>query len=458
MRALDAAASDPIDVLVARAGEAVARAAITVLGGTYGRTVNVVCGPGNNGADGRVAAERLRGRGVRVRVFDALACPPELPPSDLVIDAAFGTGFRGTWRPPEPHGAPVLAVDVPSGLDGLTGAAPEHVWSAVATVTFAALKPGLVLGRGPDLAGSITVADIGIDIGIDTGIDTGIDAPGDSIGLVEQPDVASWVPVRSRTSHKWSHAVRVVAGSDGMTGAAALAASAAQRAGAGMVLLSSPGVDTRSGVEVVRRSVPAIGWADDVLRDLGRFHALVVGPGLGRADHTLLAVQRLVMESNVPAVVDGDGLLAMAWNEGGTAAVLRDREAPTVLTPHDGEYSMLTGHAPSADRISAAHELAELSGAVVLLKGPTSVVAAPTGETLLVAIGDERLATAGTGDVLSGLIGALLARSVPAFQAAAAAAWIHGAAGSLAPRFGAVASDLIIEIPAVLAELATGNS
>lgn len=450
MRQLDEAAPEGLSVLIGRAGEAVARAAITVLGGTYGRTVSVVCGPGNNGADGRVAAERLRGRGVRVREFEALACPPELPPSDLVIDAAFGTGFRGVWRPPHIQGGPLLAVDVPSGLDGLTGAAPEHVWRAVATVTFAALKPGLVLGRGPELSGDVTVADVGIDVSPTSAAEL--------LAVVERHDVARWVPERSRTSHKWSHAVRVVAGSDGMTGAATLASGAAHRAGAGIVMLSSPGIAVRPAVEVVERPVPAVGWADDVLRDLDRFHALIVGPGLGRADHTLLAVQRLVFESTVPVVVDGDGLFALSWNEDGTAARLRDRNAPIVLTPHDGEYSILTGAKPSSDRLASAQHLADLTGAVVLLKGPTTIVAAPTGETLLVDNGDERLATAGTGDVLSGVIGALLARSVPAFEAAAAAAWIHGAAGSRSPRFGSVASDLIGELPTVFAELAAMGS
>lgn len=449
MRALDASSPDSEEVLIARAGEAVARAAISVLGGTYGRTVNVICGPGNNGADGRVAARRLSGRGVRVRTFDALACPADLPPSDLVVDAAFGTGFRGVWRPPGVGRAPVLAVDVPSGLDALTGAAPEHVWSAVATVTFAALKPGLVIGRGPELAGVVSVVDIGIEVG---GV-TGIDPPSDAIAVLEKQDVAGWVPRRSRTSHKWSHAVRIIAGSDGMSGAATLAASAAQRAGAGMVMLSSPGIAARPPVEVVERHVPAVGWADEVLRDLDRFHALVVGPGLGRADHTLTSVQRVVLESTLAVVIDGDALMAMSWNEQGTAAVLRQRKGPAVLTPHDGEYSLLMGVNPTADRIGSAHRLAELTSAVVLLKGPTTIVAAPTGQTYLVTNGDERLATAGTGDVLSGVIAALLAAGVPPFEAAAAGAWIHGAAGTRSPRVGAVASDLVAALPAVLQEL-----
>ena len=196
-----------------------------------------------------------------------------------------------------------------------------------------------------------------------------------------------------------------------------------------------------------------MGWVDEVLRDLDRFHALVVGPGLGRADHTLTSVRRIVLESTLAVVIDGDALMAMSWNEHGTAAVLRQRKGPSVLTPHDGEYSLLMGVNPTADRIGSAHRLAELTSAVVLLKGPTTIVAAPTGQTYLVTNGDERLATAGTGDVLSGVIAALLAAGVPPFEAAAAGAWIHGAAGSRSPRVGAVASDLVAALPAVLQEL-----
>jgi ADP-dependent NAD(P)H-hydrate dehydratase / NAD(P)H-hydrate epimerase len=215
MRAIDASADDPVDVLVERAGAAVARAALEMLGGAYGRTVAVLAGPGNNGADGRVAAERLRARGAAVHVYDARDMPADLPACDLVIDAAFGTGFRGSWSAPGIGGARVLAVDVPTGLDSDTGVAPSTVLRADRTVTFAAAKPGHFIGDGPDVVGELTVADIGLP------------APA-SMGVVQADDVATWVPRRDRHSHKWRHAVRLVAGSPGMTGAAVLAASAAQ--------------------------------------------------------------------------------------------------------------------------------------------------------------------------------------------------------------------------------------
>jgi len=163
MAAIDKAAPEPVEVLIERAGAAVARLAREMLGGTYGRTVNLIAGKGNNGNDGRTAARFLAERGVRVRTFDAADCPPELPPADLVIDAAYGTGFRGEWRAPRAGAAPVLAVDIPSGVDGRTGEAGRGVLVADRTVTFAALKQGLLLGAGRNLAGDVEVVDIGLD-------------------------------------------------------------------------------------------------------------------------------------------------------------------------------------------------------------------------------------------------------------------------------------------------------
>ncbi len=442
MRAIDAAAPEPVEVLIERAGAAVARAAIDLLGGTYGRTVAVIAGRGNNGADGRVAAERLRERGVSVRVFAATDCPPVLPAVDLVIDAAYGTGFRGTWVPPIVGRARVLAVDVPSGLDALTGSAPSHVLRAERTVTFAAAKPGHLIGDGPAVTGRLDVVDIGLDVRSAT------------MGVVEAADVAAALPDRAVDAHKWQSAVRLVAGSPGMTGAAWLAAGAAQRAGAGMVAVSVPGSDDpHLPIEAVARRTPPFDWDADVLGDLHRFGALVIGPGLGRGDHTVPSIVRTVTRALVPTVVDGDGLFAMSWNDSGTPAFLRDRPAPTVLTPHDGEYALLTGSAPGRQRIDAVRRLVEMSGSVVLLKGPTTVVGAPDGRIRFVTAGDQRLATAGTGDVLAGIVGALLARGLDPLDAAAYGAWIHGTAGAVQPPHGLVASDLVAAVPRVLAGL-----
>lgn len=441
MAAIDAAAArhTPAEVLIERAGAAVARTAIRLLGGTYGRTVVVIAGKGNNGNDGRVAARRLRERGVHVTLLDAAALPTWIPDCDLVIDAAYGTGFRGSWRGPDVGGTPVLAVDVPSGVDGLTGAAGPGVIPADHTVTFAALKPGLLFAPGSDLCGEVEVADIGLDV------------TGTRLHLVQRSDVAGWVPRREVDAHKWRSAVMAVAGSPGMTGAAHLAARAAYRSGAGMVHLASPGVpsDPAMPTEVVGVRLGSLDWASDVLGRLDRFRSLLLGPGLGRDDVTAGQTRRLAVAAEVPLVVDGDGLFAMSWNADGAAALLRKRRAATVLTPHDGEYTMLTGERPTTDRVLAARRLAADTRCVVLLKGPTTVVSDPAGHALVVTAGDERLATAGTGDVLTGIIAGLLAQGVGAWEAAAAGAWLHGRAASNGPFHGLVASDIPDLLPAV---------
>jgi NAD(P)H-hydrate epimerase len=435
MRAIDAAAPEPVEVLVERAGAAVARAAVRLLGGTYGRRVVVIAGKGNNGNDGRAAARRLSRRGAQVVVVNPQA--PALPAADLVIDAAFGTGFRGEWSAPETT-APVLAVDIPSGVDGLTGAAAGPVLAAECTVTFAALKPGLLFPPGRELAGSVELVDIGLPVS------------GAATHLVEQADVRGWMPCRPVAAHKWRAALWVVAGSPEMIGAAHLVARAAQRAGAGMVRLSSPGVtgDPAAPTEAVLRPLP-FGWADHVLGEAERFGAMVVGPGLGRSEPVVGQVRELVSKAPKPLVVDGDGLFALAGGE----AMLAGRTEPTILTPHDGEYAHLTGHPPGRDRLAAARELAASCGSVVLLKGPTTVVADPAGRALVVTAGDARLATAGTGDVLAGILGALVAQGVAAFEAAAAAAWLHGTAARGGPAHGFVAGDLPDLLPDVLEAL-----
>ena len=465
MAAVDAAAPEPVDVLIERAGAAVAREALAMLGGAYGRRVAVVAGKGNNGNDGRSAARRLARRGVHTVVYPVADAPAHLPASDLVIDAAFGTGFRGVYVPPDPGPAPVLAVDIPSGVDGLTGAVavPDerggegdrddgtagepaggpaaHAVRADRTVTFAAYKPGLLFHPGRGLAGGVRLVDIGLDVS------------GATTGVVEAADVAAWLPPRPADSHKWRAALVVVAGSPGMTGAAHLAARAAQRAGAGMVRVASPGLEHDPGLptEAVGISAPGAGWDTAVIDQVRRVKALVIGPGLGRSAPSDAAVAQVLAAAPVPAVVDGDGLTALGDEP---ALRLRNRPAPTVLTPHDGEYARLTGHPPGPDRIAAGRDLAATTGAVVLLKGPTTVVAHPDGRARLTLTGDARLATAGTGDVLSGVVGALLAQGLDAFDAAAAGAWLHGRAAEAGPPRGLVASDVVAALPGALVGLA----
>lgn len=450
MAGVDKDAPEPVDVLVRRAGTAVARRALALMGGAYGRRVTVVAGRGNNGADGRTAAEVLSAAGARVEVLEAGDVPAGavLAPMDLLIDAAYGTGLQRPYRPPAPPSSPVLAVDIPSGLSGLTGEvlggeeAGAGALKAAATVTFGAWKPGLLLGQGPELAGIVQLADIGLGP---------LAEQAAQCWLVEDVDVARFLPHRPRETHKWQTAVQVVAGSPGMTGAPWLCSRAAMRAGAGYVRLSMPGVDP--GVmppgELVHLPAPASGWHTKVIEGLGRVKALVVGPGLGPVTHDDEGdrelpggeVGQLLAAAPVPVVVDADGLNAIGTLEGLRKIVDR-REKPTVITPHAGELARLAGATPGPDHIADARRAAERSGAIVVFKGSTTVVAQPGGRVLLCAAGGPNLATAGTGDVLSGVIGAFLAQGVPAWEAAALAAHVHGRAASTGYATGLVASDL----------------
>lgn len=439
MRAIDADAAEPTAVLVDRAGAAVARTARRMLGGVYGRRVVVLAGPGNNGADGRIAAERLRRAGLRVEVVDVDEAPGVLPAADLVIDAAFGTGVSRPYDAPDPGRALVLAVDIPSGVRGDTGASVGSPMSAHVTVTFAAFKPGLLLGDGPRVTGAVEIADIGLDVGRAT------------VHLVDDAGAAAMVPRRPADAHKWHQAVLVVAGSPGMTGAAHLTTAAAQRAGAGMVRLASPGLADPGGpTEAVSTAVPETGWAEELADSSDRIDAFAIGPGLGTSMAARHQMRMLISRLDRPVVIDGDALTALG---GDAASVLAGRTAPTVLTPHDGEFPRLTGSAPGDDRLGAVRQLASTLGAVVLLKGPATVIAEPGGRVRMVRSGDERLATAGTGDVLTGIVAALLAGGASAFDAAAAGAHLHGLAGSMGPRPGAIASDVIDALPSAFARV-----
>ncbi len=445
MRHVDANSGAPFDVLVERAGHAVAHVARLMMGGTYGRRVVVVAGKGNNGADGRVAARRLEERGARVVVFDAERAPMLLADCDLVIDAAYGTGFRGEYFAPATK-APVLAVDIPSGIDAVTGERRGSPARAAATVTFGALKPGLVLEPGRSFAGEVSVSGIGLDIGRARGVDARL------LAVVDHDDVVEWVPRRDATAHKWKTGVRAVAGSRGMAGAARLACAAAYRAGAGIVHLSSIGVvgDVDVPTEVVYRQLPTEGWSRAALADIDRFAAALIGPGIGRGDELVDELVEFVIGCPRPLVIDGDGLQLLGASRDGrhgrAADVIGRRSAPTVLTPHDGEFGPLVGSAPGADRIAAARDAAAELGAVVLLKGPTTVVADPSGDVLLVEAGDERLATAGSGDVLTGIVAAHLARGATALHAAAAGAFVHARTLRDLPDAGVVATDLVAEL------------
>lgn len=438
MAAIDAAASESVDELVERAGAAVARAAIEILGGSYGRRVLVLAGPGNNGADGRACARRLELRGVRVEIVDVATAGASVPAADLYVDAAFGTGLKRAYAAPTrlAPDAPVLAVDIPSGIDGLTGVPLDdsRPWAADRTVTFAALKPGLLFEPGRDLAGSVVLADIGLPVGKA------------DIHVVESDDVDGWFYRREADAHKWSSACRVIGGGPGMSGAATLAAAAALRTGAGYVQLVRPGVaaDVAGPVEAVRIEAPAESWADAAIAGQERVKAVLIGPGLGATPANREEAARVVAECDRPVILDADAL------HPAVIEALSDRSASSTLTPHDGEFARLGGDAADPDRIRATATLAASLNAHVIRKGPTTVIAAPDGRVRLVPIGDQRLATAGTGDVLAGIVLGAAAGGASAFDAAAGGVHLHALASRLGPEEGLTAGALVELIPAAL--------
>lgn len=444
MRAVDLAtqASIGIEVLIERAGYAVAHRALAMLGGAYGQRVVVVAGKGHNGDDGRVAARALSTRGVGVATFGLDDGIRRVPPCDLVIDAAFGTGFRGSYRAPrvEP-GTRVLSVDIPTGVNADTGVACPGAVRADATVTFGGLKPGLILGEGPSYAGEIEIADIGLLMGTARA------------HLVEDADVVANLIPRRLDGHKWDTAVLVVAGSPGMSGAARLVCLGALRAGSGMIRLFSPGAVLGAPLvtEVVAKEVPSYAWATTTADAATRCRAIVVGPGLGGAEETKREIKRFLSMTAAPVVLDADGLNAFSSPKE-LFDICKERSGPVLLTPHDGEFARLTGAQVDEDRTAAVRALASQANATVLLKGPTTIVATPSGEVCYAATGTPRLSTAGSGDVLSGVIGAFLARGLQPMLAGALGAHVHGRGASRGDAEGLIASDLPALVAAYLSD------
>ena len=420
-----AEAGHEVEQLMQRAGRAVADEILTHFPDR--RSFAAVCGGGANGGDGRIAAELLRASGWEERsVRDA----------DVVIDALFGTGFRGAPRDEaaaqiraiNAASVPVVAVDIPSGVDASTGEVPGDAVRAVVTVTFHGRKVGHAVAPGRFHAGEVVVADIGLE-------------PAETEHALVTPQVLARVPRRSPGDTKYSAgSVLVVGGSPGMTGAVSLTAEAAFRADAGYVAVAAPPeslpvIETRL-LEAVKRPLDAVWEAAEKAR------ALAIGPGLGRERKEL--VRRLLAELNLPAVVDADALHELEPLE---------RRSATVLTPHSGELGRLLGEEAAwvdAHRLEALARAVEKFRCVVLLKGEGTLVGAP-GAGPLVCGGFPSLATAGTGDVLTGVVAAFLAKGMDARLAAAAAATAHTQAAVVAPhKSGLVASDLLGALPRVL--------
>src|SRR5262245_21598245 len=473
------------------AGREVADAALRLVGGAYGRRAVVVCGKGNNGGDGLVAARYLDGAGVRTtvsmleerlgepaasnlrrlerttvrrRAFSAEALERELRRADVAVDAIFGTGFHGL---PEGTAAdaiaalsasstPVVAVDIPSGVDGGTGAVAGEAVRADVTVTFGAPKAGLVLLPGATFAGVVEVEPIGFPDDLIRG----------ELLLIEGQDVAAIVPERAADIHKRSAGFGVVVGGSRlMTGAPTLAGTAAYRAGAGLVAVAVPEgiLPVVQGAlrEAVFVALPeteagtAAGGSDRLEEVLSQAGALAIGPGMTTDERTSAWIRDLVRSSEIPVVLDADGLNAFA----GRADDLADRKADLIVTPHAGEFSRLAGVPVSeveADRVRHVRDLAARTSAAVLLKGSRTLVASPDGMVRINPTGGPSLATGGTGDVLTGMIAGLVARGCSPIDAGSAAVFVHGVAGRIAGDRrgdGATAVDVLEAVPRAMSEV-----
>jgi hydroxyethylthiazole kinase-like uncharacterized protein yjeF len=417
-----------VPALMERAGRAVADEVLRRF--PDARRVAAVCGKGANGGDGRIAVRLLREAGVEAEETE------DVNGGDVVIDALFGTGFRGEPRPEaaaliqrmNASGAPIVAVDLPSGVDASSGEIAGAAVSASATVTMHERKVGLEIAPGRFHRGDVTVADIGLS----------------HVATRHQrvnPEVLGLVPRRQASDNKYSAgSLLVVGGARGMTGAATLAARAAFRADAGYVAIAAPEdslpVLETLVVEAVKRPL------SDITEAARRASALAIGPGLGRDRGELV---RELLATDLPAVLDADALFELEPSE---------RAAPTVLTPHEGELARLLGEESSwvaAHRLAAVQRAAERFACTVMLKGADTLVCAPDGAVLVVALGPPSLAVAGTGDVLTGILGAFLAKGLePSLAAAAAAAAQQLAASRVAHQAGVVAGDIVETLPAVL--------
>jgi NAD(P)H-hydrate epimerase len=496
---LAAAAGIPSLALMENAGRAVTEACAGIAGSAQAKIV-VVCGPGNNGGDGFVAARHLRRQGHEVRVGllgprealkgdaaemasrwegDIETITPDLMrDADVIVDALFGAGLTrplggeaaAVVEAINASGKPVVAVDVPSGLDGTTGAAHGAVVRARTTVTFFRLKPGHKLLPGRRLCGEVRLMDIGIPDAV-----LGEIAPRTYLN-----GPALWgeaFPRPNLDGHKYSrgHAV-IVSGPAESTGAARLGARGALRIGAGLVTLVGSGaataINATHATAVMVRAIASDSALTEFLADR-RHNAVLIGPGAGVGAVTAASVLT-VLGSDAAATLDADALTSFApdGNEAPVKAAglgfvvrsaepepaqeslvqaIKRRNAPVVLTPHEGEFKRLFGEVEGS-KLKRARQASLMTGAVVILKGPDTVIAAPDGRAAINDNAPPWLATAGSGDVLAGFVTGLLAQHMPAFEAACAAVWIHG---ECANRFGIglIAEDLPEQVPQVLAAL-----
>ncbi len=439
------------------------------------RPAAILCGPGNNGGDGLVVARKLKEEGWTVRVgllgekshfrddaalmarlYDGAVEP--LSPSlmdgaGLIIDALFGTGLarpvegaaRDAILAANAHAAPIFAIDIPSGVDADTGAAPGAAIEAAATVTFISRKPAHFLYPGRALSGGVHLADIGVK-------DSWVAA---ARPTTYQNHPALWAKNWRRptfATHKYQrgHAA-IVSGPHLRTGAARLAALAALRAGAGLATVLSPKDASAENAAhltaIMLREADSAAAIGEILSDR-RFTAALIGPGAGVGPGTKDRVLT-ILKSGAGAILDADALTSFEGDAGALFAALRTDD---ILTPHEGEFARLFAGVGATARLPAARAAAALAGAVVVLKGADTIIAAPDGRAVINSNAPFDLATAGAGDVLAGLTAGLRAQGLPGFEAAAAGAWLHGAAGQVAGP-GLIAEDLPNALPEVLRAL-----
>jgi len=509
MKKLDQAAIEdykvPGLVLMENAGRQVVEVIRKILGSVRGKVVTVFVGKGNNGGDGFVIARHLLNMGAEVKVL-ALAELEEitgdaatnldiwrkmgqkvyslqhgdginivrlvLMNTDLIVDAIYGTGFRGkmvekTGRIVEVlngSGKPIVAVDIPSGLEADTGKANGPCIRATHTVTFALPKLGLILEPGADYAGELHVADISIPTVL-------IEKEAPQRYLITADMVKEWLPPRPSAAHKGNFGrVMVVAGSRGMTGAACLVGEAALRAGAGLVTVAVPeslhDIMESKLTEVMTVPLPDTGKGSlsrdarqKILSLLENANVLAIGPGLSTVPEVVTMLRELLPSVRIPCVIDADGLNALA----GEVDILRKIQAPVVITPHPGEMARLMGvtiREIQEDRLSVAGKAATTWNVVSLLKGARTVVAAPNGAIYINPTGNPGMATGGSGDVLTGVVAALIAQGLGPAQAASAGAYIHGLAGDIGAgikgMIGLTAGDILLNLPAAIMNI-VGN-
>lgn len=489
-------------VLMENAGAGVIAVISDLYGPLEGLAVTIICGKGNNGGDGFVVARHLVNAGAEVEVFlldktnqvkgdagtnlhIALDMGVEVTPvvseadlrpmvdsmahADVIVDAIFGTGFIG---PAE--GLParvielinqssvhVVSVDLPSGLSADDGACQGSCVIADATATMCLPKRGLFLFPGRERAGEVSVVDIGVP-------QSTIDEEELPVTLIDEFDLSLNVPARPESGHKgtFGHLV-VLAGSVGLTGAAAMSSLAALRVGCGLVTLGTPlslnDILEVKVTEVMTRPLPetesrtlACEAVDGALDLAHEANALVVGPGLSQHPDTVKFVLEMVRRADLPLVLDADGINALASD----LEILRERRAPTILTPHPGELSRLIDIPPAeinATRIDTAQRVARERGLVCVLKGAPTVIADPDGNCIVNTSGSSALATAGSGDVLTGAIGGFLAQGVPPVEAAKLGVYLHGLAGDLAADelspYSVIAGDVLKMLPKAIMEL-----